>query len=258
MRKSKVKRNLREGKPSLFITIHLTDASLFELISSMAVDCIWMDMEHHAYSLETANKLIRASRVGDIDVMVRPAKWEYLQISRVLETGATGILYPRCDNAEEAATVVRWAKFFPVGRRGADGGNPDMPYLSLPLDEYIKTANEETFVGIQIEDQKALDNAEEMARVEGVDFIFLGPADFSILGGFAGDMNHPKLQNAIQRIAAVAGNTGKAWGMPVAGAEKAKEVIELGAKILTWSSDLSIVMRGLQQIQKSFTRLTKA
>ena len=222
----------------------------------MGFDGIWMDMEHHSYSLETANNLIRASRVGDMDIMIRPAKWEYLQISRILETGATGILYPRCDNVDEAKNVVRWAKFYPIGTRGVDGGNPDMPYLSMPIAEYIQMANEQTFVGIQVEDSAALDNAEEMAAVEGVDFIFLGPGDYSILGGFAGDMEHPKMQQAIVRMAKAAKNAGKTWGIPVKDPQKAKEMIGLGARIIAWGSDLGIARAGFQRLLADFKAIT--
>jgi 4-hydroxy-2-oxoheptanedioate aldolase len=255
MRKSIVKRKLKDNTPCLFTTLHFTDPSAFEMVSTLGFDSLWMDTEHHAYSIETAGNLVRATRVGDIDVMIRPAKWEFMQIGRILETGATGILYPRCDDAEEARTVVRWAKFYPMGTRGADGGNPDMPYLSMPVDEYIKMANEETFIGVQIEDATALESAEAMAAVDGVDFLFLGPGDFSILGGFAGQMDHPKIQNALERIAAAAANTGKHWGCPVTNAEHAREIVSLGGRIIAWGSDLGSLKRTLEGVRKEFTAI---
>src|SRR5262249_21162346 len=125
MRRSKIKAKLARNEPVLLVTLHFTDPSAYEMTSLLGFDGIWMDMEHHGYSLETAQTLMRAARVGDADVMVRPAKGEFMRIGRILESGAQGILYPRCDDAAEARQVVTWSKFAPLGKRGFDGGNPD-------------------------------------------------------------------------------------------------------------------------------------
>ena len=97
-------------------------------------------------------------------------------------------MYPRCDDANEAAEVVRWSKFAPLGERGMDGGNPDQPYCSMPAPEYIAAANRETFIVVQIEQQKALEQVEEIAKVPGVDVVMLGPADFTVLSGIPGQI----------------------------------------------------------------------
>ena len=72
----------------------------------MGFDGIWMDLEHHGYRLETASTLMRAARVGSSDIVARPAKGEFMRMGRLLEAGATGIMYPRCGDAAEAADVV--------------------------------------------------------------------------------------------------------------------------------------------------------
>jgi 4-hydroxy-2-oxoheptanedioate aldolase len=146
---------------------------VYELTSLMGFDGIWMDLEHHGYSVETAGALMRAARVGGADILARPAKGEFMRMARLLEMGAQGIMYPRCDDAAEAREVVRWSKFAPLGRRGVDGGNPDMPYCTMPLPEYIERANAETFLVIQIEDPAALEHVEEIAAVPGIDVLFL-------------------------------------------------------------------------------------
>src|SRR5947207_2632282 len=165
MRPSKIKAKLARNEPVLLTTLHLTDPSLYELTSLMGFDGIWMDMEHHGYGLETALTLMRAARVGGADIMVRPAKGEFMRLGRMLEAGAQGILYPRCDDAAEARQVVTWSKFAPLGKRGFDGGNPDMPYCSMPLAEYINAGNEQTFVVIQIQEANALTRARAIAEV---------------------------------------------------------------------------------------------
>ena len=171
MRKSRIKAKLNRNEAALCTQLHLIDASVYELTSLMGFDGIWMDLEHHTYSIETATALMRAARVGNSDILARPAKGEFARVARLLEAGAQGIMYPRCDDAAEAAEVVKWAKFAPMGKRGFDGGNPDMPYCSMPISEYITAANDETFIVIQIEEQQALKNVEAIAEVDAVDVV---------------------------------------------------------------------------------------
>jgi 4-hydroxy-2-oxoheptanedioate aldolase len=256
MRSSRVLRKLRNDQPVLLTTLHLADPSIFELTSLMGFDGIWLDMEHHAHSLETAQNLMRAARVGQSDILVRPAKGEFMRMGRMLEAGAQGIMYPRCDNATEAREVVKWAKFPPLGKRGIDGGGADMPYCSMPVAQYIKEANEQTFVVIQIEEEAALDHVEEIAAVEGVDVLFLGPGDFSTLGGYAGQFDHPKLEKAIERVAAAARRAGKHWGRPViASTNEAEKYLAMGARFLAYCSDIQLVKQGLEKIQRDFSGL---
>ena len=255
MRASRVKQKLSQNEPVLITQLHLLDPSIFELTSLMGFDGIWMDMEHHTYSLETATQLMRAARIGASDILARPANGEFMQIGRMLEAGAQGIMYPRCSSAAEAAEVVKWSKFAPLGKRGFDGSGADMPYCTMPISDYIQQANENTFITIQLEEQSAVDQAEAVAAVPGVDALMLGPADFSILEGVAGQFNHPKLQSAIQTIAEAARNQGKHWGMPTFNTEHAQELMNQGARMLYHMADIIFVKNGLEQMQKQFSPL---
>ena len=255
MRPSRIKAKLTRNEPALVTTLHTTDPSYFEMASLMGVDGIWLDLEHHSTSVETAAGLMRAARVGSADMLVRPAKGEFMRLGRILEMGAQGIMYPRCSNADEAREVVKWAKFAPLGRRGVDSGNADTPYCLTPLDQYVREANEQTFLVIQLEDQDSLTNARAIAEVEGVDVLFFGPGDFSVLSGFPGQMNHPKIEEAIRTVAAAAKAAGKHWGMPVGSPERAKQLLDLGARFLAYGADLLWVKQGLEETRKLFTPL---
>ena len=133
MRPSRVKAKLRRNEPALITTLHYVDPTLYELTSLMGFDGIWMDLEHHQYSVETAANLMRAARIGASDIIARPAKGEFMRMARLLEAGAQAIMYPRCESAAEAAEVVRWAKFAPLGERGVDGASADAPYCCMPV-----------------------------------------------------------------------------------------------------------------------------
>jgi 4-hydroxy-2-oxoheptanedioate aldolase len=255
MRKSKTLAKWRAGKPVLGTTLHFNDPSVFEMTSLMGFDLIWIDLEHHAHSLETAGNLMRAARVGTSDILARPAKGEFMRTTRLLEAGAQGIMYPRCTSADEAAEVVKNAKFPPFGGRGVDGAGPDMPYGFMNLKDYLKTANEETFIIIQIEDAEGLANAEAIASVEGVDMLFFGPGDYSVREGFPGSFDDPRYHAAVQKIAEAAKAAGKLWGTPAFSATHAKTLLDLGAMLITRSSDLTFLRMSFQKLQEDFSGL---
>lgn len=255
MRKSKTLAKWRAGIPVLGTTLHFNDPSVYEMTSLMGFDLIWIDLEHHAHSLETAGNLMRAARVGSSDILARPAKGEFMRTARLLEAGAQGIMYPRCTSAEEAAEVVKNAKFPPFGIRGVDGAGPDMPYGFMNLKDYLKTANEETFVIIQIEDAEGLANAEAIASVEGVDMIFFGPGDYSVQEGFPGSFDDPRYHSAIKKIAVAAKSAGKLWGTPSFSASHAKTLLALGAMLVTRSSDLTFLRMAFNQLKEDFSEL---
>lgn len=252
MRTSRVLEKIRRGERSLGVTLHLTDPSLFEMAGLMGFDAVWMDMEHHFYSLERAAEAMRAARVGGMDVIARPARGEFARLSRMLEAGATGIMYPRCESAEEAAEVVRWAKFAPLGRRGFDGSNPDVPYLLSPLTEYLRQANEETFLIIQLEDPEAVARAEAIAAVPGVDMLMLGPGDFSILSGIPFQFDHPAVTAAQEQLAQAAAKAGKRWAATCGSLEQARRMYDLGASLVFHGCDIVFVKNGLEQMRESF------
>lgn len=253
MRTSRVRAKLRSDLPVLIPALALNDAAIFELASLMGFDGLWVDVEHRTHSLESVAGLMRAARVGRSDIIARPAKGEFMRMGRLLEAGAQGIMYPRCDNAAEAREVVKWAKFPPLGKRGIDGGNADVPYCSMPVAQYIKEANEQTFIVIQIEDPTAMAHVEEIAAVDGVDVIMLGPGDYSSLSGFPGQMDHPKMIEAISRVAEAVAKAGKHWGIPVASLEIARKYIAMGARFLPHGADILMIKEGFERIQREFT-----
>lgn len=255
MKPSKVKAKLARSEPALLVSLHLTDPSTYELAGLLGFDGIWMDLEHHAFGVETANHLIRAARAGGADVMARPAKGEYMRLGRLLESGAHGIMYPRCESAAEAAEVVTWSKFAPLGKRGYDGGNADSPYCLMPLANYIQEANRQTFVVIQIETPEAVEQADAIAAIEGVDVLFVGPADLSILSGVPGQFDHERMQASIRKVADAARRAGKAWGMPTGSVEQTKKLMDLGARFICHGCDIVMVKTAMEQIRDRFSPL---
>ncbi|MEX0883186.1 MAG: aldolase/citrate lyase family protein, partial [Cyclobacteriaceae bacterium] len=125
----------------------------------------------------------------------------------------------------------------------------------IPLKEYLVSANQGTFLVVQIEDQMGLDAAQGIAEVEGVDLIFFGPGDFSLQGGFPGDFKDPRYWEALNKIAVSAKNAGKLWGTPVFSSDHAKKLLDMGAMLITYSSDLTLIRKRLTEIKEEFQSL---
>lgn len=255
MRNSIIKSKLRRNEPALITTLHYIDPTLYEMTSLMGFDGIWMDLEHHHYSVETAANLMRAARVGVSDIVARPAKGEFMRMARLLEAGAQGIMYPRCESAGEAAEVVRWGKYFPLGERGMDGANADSPYCSAPVKPYLKKANEETLLIVQIESPRAVDQVEAIAKVPGVDVLMLGPGDLSVLSGVPFEFDHPIMIQARRRIAAAAKDAGIHWGTTSPTPEHSRILIEEGARFICHGADILFIKRALEQVQQQYAPL---
>lgn len=256
VRPSQVLRLLREDQPAHGVALRFTDASVPEYVSMLGFDAIWIDLEHHHISVEKAAEMIRGARAGGpADVVARPGKGEFARMARLLEAGARGIMYPRCESAAEAAELVRWAKFPPHGERGLDGAGPDNPYRLTPVAEYVAQANRETFLIAQIESPAALDQAAAIAAVPGIDFLMLGPGDYSSSIGAPGRMDHPEVTAAHERVRAAAHGAGKHWAVTCFDQAHAAACLAQGARLLFHGSDLRLVLAGMAQLSQDVRTL---
>ena len=138
---------------------------------------------------------------------------------------------------EEAKNVVYYTKFHPIGRRPIDGGNADGKYGLVPADEYMKTANEERFVVVQIEDPEPMRELEEICALPGIDMIFFGPADFSQGTGIPNQFDHPLIKETQKKIAYTARKHGKMAGT-VGGIANQDELIGMGYQFINLGADV--------------------
>ncbi len=256
MNPSKVLERLRLGETAFGTALHLADPAVFEMTGAIGFDAIWLDLEHHALSVAQAQELIRAARAGGpTDVVARPGKGEFMRMARLLEAGAHGIMYPRCESPEEAAEVVRWSKFAPLGERGFDGANADSDYMALPMVDYLRRANANTFVIVQVEDERSIARCEELIRVEGVDMLMLGPADLSVLLERPGQFDHPTIVDAQRRVAAAAKAAGKHWASTSMSIDHARQLAQMGAGLVFHGADIVFVRRGMSSLREAINQI---
>ncbi len=234
---------------------HFTDPQSAELIGLMGIDCLWIDLEHQPVGMAELANMIRAARVCDMDVMARPAKGEFMRMARLLEAGASVIMYPRCESADEARELVRCAKFPPLGERGFFSASPDNPYCLTPPKDYVREANEETILLAQIESPGAVKQARSIAEVEGIDMLFFGPGDFSLMSGVPGEIDSDVVRKGMAQTAAAAQAVGKRFGTLVTNMDQAKRALDLGASMLTYGGDLHFVRAALVDVREQFGAL---
>lgn len=225
---------------------------LGELAGRLGYDLVWLDMEHRCFGYDVLAPLALACRSVGIDLMVRVLKTGYTSPMRVLESGASGVMVPHCMSAAEAHQWVEWTHFAPLGKRGFDGSGADADHMLVDPFHYMEHANRETFLVLQIEDREALDHVEEIAGTEGVDMLFVGPADLSISLGVPMQFDHPLVQGAIDRVADASGKAGKWWSMPAGGPEAAQRLLDRGGRLLTTAHDHTLLVNGFgEAIQAS-------
>ena len=237
MRKSRVLQKLRADKAVICTKINTVDPVIVDMIGLIGFDCVWICNEHGAIDWDRMGHLIRTANMNDLDTLIRVAKGSYSDFIRPLELGAPGIMVPHCRDEKEALEIARWTRFHPVGRRPLDGGNSDGHYTLTPLSDYLREANENTFVIVQIEDPEAIDSIEKIAGVDGIDVLFVGPADLSHGLGVPGQVNHPKITETIARVADACRKNKKNWGIPVT-VESAPKYLEMGARFLACGADV--------------------
>jgi 4-hydroxy-2-oxoheptanedioate aldolase len=183
---------------------------------------------------------------------VRIAPTSYAVVTQCLEAGAGGIMAAMVRSAAEAEQIVQWAKFAPRGMRGLNNGGVDGKFGTISAREFTETANRESLVLIQIETAQAVEEAEAIAAVDGVDMLFIGPFDLSQAMGVTGDFFHPKCLAAIERVAKACEKAGKKWAALTTTQEHCQMLLDQGCSMITPASDMRIVNAGLKAIRDAF------
>lgn len=251
MRQSLVLDRLRDGEAVWCAATALTDPAVIEVMGLLGVHCVWIDMEHGPAGLETVRAQVLAAKAHGMDAMVRVPKGCYSDWIRPLECDASGIMIPHVMSGVEAAEIVQTTKFHPVGRRPLNGGNADGPYCLRPAADYCAWANKHRFVVVQIEDKEAVDDMEAIVAADGVDLVFLGPADLAHSYGVPGQTDHPKVRGALEKMAALCRLYGRFWGAPCP-PDRAREMLDMGAQFLAYGSDVILLSRALRDYRAQY------
>lgn len=253
LRESRVLRKIRNGEVALCTKLNLSDARNAEIAALCGFDCIWPDFEHVPNSMCALENIVRAAKIYDVDVLTRVRKGSYSDFINPLEADSTGIMVPHLMSAKEAKEIVYFTKFHPIGRRPLDGGNADGKYCLVDGNDYMKEANRERFVVVQIEDPEPLKEIDEICSMEGIDMIFFGPADFTQGIGKPCDFNAPELIEARALVAKKARQYGKIAGTVGSLANK-DMLIDLGYNFISIGADVVALTQYYKNIVDNFKK----
>lgn len=253
MRRSRVAALLRAGRVACSTKINTSDPRVVEIAAQSGVDSVWLCQEHVPNTLHDIENQIRAAKMFDVDAIVRVPRGSYSDLLYPLEMDAAAIMVPHVMTADDARQIARQARFHPIGRRPLDGGNADGAYCTIPGEDYLRQANQERLVIVQIEDPEAMDQLDEIAAVEGIDMLFFGPGDFSQGIGAPFQLSHPRVQEALRYTVEVARKHGKFAGV-VASFDNLQTLIDMGYQFLNLSADVLMLTQGFAQVAAAFGR----
>ena len=242
--KTNIKDKLKQGQV-LIGTMAKTYRSP-EIAQMMAVagfDFFIIDTEHFPYNPQTVSDIIRAARGAGIDCIVRvPGKCPHL-LSLPLDYGAQGLMVPHVDTDQQARQIIETTKYYPLGLRGMSPASGHSDYLKVEDTlAFMKQANEQTFIMAQVESETAVNNIDQILSVQGIDAVFIGPFDLSQTLKIPGQINHPKMQECIEKVIDACRRHNVTSAMQVYNAESAANWIKKGMGMISCRNDLSFFL----------------
>lgn len=192
------RQRLIAGERLIGTLISLNSSEAAEVLSGLGFDWFFLDNEHSPLEALELQGIVRTA--GSTPCVVRVSHSAEVPIKKALDIGAAGIIAPMVNSAEQAAQVVSWSKYAPLGTRGVGIGRAHG--YGLKFQEYVASANDEIAVIVQCEHIEAVNDIERIVRVPGVDAVLIGPYDLSASMGRLGEVTHPEVVAAIDRVTA--------------------------------------------------------
>ncbi len=245
------KQRLRAGQAQIGLWLGLADPYCAELAANAGFDWLLLDGEHAPNDLRSLLGQLQAVAPYPAQPIVRPVIGDTALIKQLLDIGAQTLLVPMVESAEQARQLVRAMRYPPHGVRGVGSALARASrWNSLP--DYLDQADEQMCLLVQVENREGLANLDAICAIEGVDGVFIGPADLSAAMGHRGNPGHPEVQAAIDDAIVRIGRAGKAAGILSADEALARRYIELGAAFVAVGVDTTVLMRGLQGLAGKF------
>ena len=232
MRSNAVKAKLKSGETVWGCFVRYPDAGLVEVLGYQPWDFIVFDGEHGLLEPRDCEHMVRAAELREVTPIVRVPTNQPHHILRLMDTGAQGLHVPWVNSASEADAAVRSVKYHPRGQRGLAGVRAADYGQAGSLADYTQRANAETLVVVHIETAEAVERAGEIAAVDGVDVVFIGPTDLSQSLGVPGQPQHPTVQVATEKIVQAVSKTTATLGIMVPNAAAARQWRERGARYI--------------------------
>ena len=252
MNYKQIKQRVKNGDVLAGAWMVLGSGLTAEIAGRAGFDWLLLDLEHGMGDLESALQQLHAIEATPAVPIVRVAFNEDYLIKRVLDLGPLGVMVPMVNDADDARRVVSAMRYPPQGIRGVSPLNRPANF-ALDFKEYFRTANEELLTVVQIESARAVENAEAIAAVDGVDVLFIGPMDLSINMGIMGEFGeNPKFIAACEKVLGACRKAGKASGILLLGPGQLDKAVSDGFTFLALGSDGGQLAMGMKQLADHF------
>ncbi len=250
--KNKTKQKLQAGEATLGAFIGMGCPEIAEIMAYVGFDWLVIDAEHGPLDLRTCLHHLQAMNGSDATPIVRVAWNDPVLIKRVLDMGAQGVLIPMVNDRQSAELAVKACKYPPQGVRGIGPMRPSHYYLEM--NDYLKTANDEIMVIIQIEHIEAVNDIDEIFKVEGIDCYFIGPQDLAASMGLITQVTHPKVLQAIDRVLEASKKAGIAAGLYAISLDEVESYIQQGYQMIAIGNDAGILATGARDLLRRFRK----
>ena len=235
-----IKKRLKEGKVSVGSWMSMAHVSIAEILAAAGYDWVVIETEHTAIDVSEVLRLIIAIEGQGVVPLVRLAWNDPIQVKAVMDSGAAGVLVPMVNSKTDAELAVKSIKYPPQGFRGV--GLARAQGYGQRLGEYVQKANRDSLLMVQIEHIEAINNLEEILSVPGIDGTFIGPYDLSLSMGLPGQLNHPDVEGAKQRVLEVTKAHGLVAGIhlvhPDNAAEELRDCMRGGYQFIALGTDI--------------------
>ena len=223
MRINRTRERLEKGDTVFGCALQVyRSAEVPRTFAAAGFDYVFIDMEHGSYNLETVHDMIIASKPTGITPIVRIVELQYGLCSRLLDMGAEGIILPRVEDPEILQRALSWLRYPPTGQRGFGINGTMIEYETAGVPEIMEHQNREILAVVQFESAAAIERADELLAVKGLDVVMVGPADLSISLGVPGEWDHPLLVDSIARVIEKCNRYGVVPGIQTRGFAMAK------------------------------------
>jgi 4-hydroxy-2-oxoheptanedioate aldolase len=250
---NRFKQALQSRETQIGLWLALADPYAAELCAGAGFDWLLIDGEHAPNDLRTILAALQAVAPYPVRPVVRVPHGDKALIKQVLEIGATNLLVPMVDSAEQARALVRAVRYPPHGERGVGSGLArSSRWTRYP--NYLQEANEQVCLMAQVESPEALAQIDEIAAVDGVDGLFIGPADLAATMGHLGEPTHPDVRAAIESAIGRIVRAGKAPGILCADELLARRYLKLGACFIAVGMDTTLLVRATATLAATFKR----
>jgi 2-keto-3-deoxy-L-rhamnonate aldolase RhmA len=248
------KARLSQGELAIGMGVRgLRTVEVARVMKTAGYDFLFIDLEHGPTSVETAYSISVAALDAGIAPLIRVPHGELALGTRCLDGGGLGVVIPHVDTVEEARAMVDAFKFGPIGHRSIGGGYPHFGFASVGARDVVTALNDATLVVAMLETPRAIENAEQIAAVPGIDVLLLGTNDLCLELGIAGQLEHERVVNAIDTVVRVCQKHGKWPGLGgVYGKDLAKRYISRGMRFVLAGNDLGMLLAAAQDQQTFF------